>query len=276
MQQCLTLSNMVPGGNIEQYIAHIQQIPLLSDTEERELTNNLYYNDCVESAHKLVMSHLRFVVYTARKFSGYKLPLADLIQEGNVGLMKAVKRFNPTIGIKLASFAVQWIRAEMYEFVIRTVNIVKVATTKAQRRLFFNLRKKRDANGVLSHQAIQELVEEQNVTYDDVIQMDVRLSNSEVFIDDDDSEPLQLEASNSAESLCIDSDNTQLLQSIHSVIDTFDARSKDIIYSRWLIEDERKQTLEQLSDRHNVSKERIRQLEVKAINVIRQSISNQR
>src|SRR6056300_1872922 len=175
--QLQPVDQMVPGANLAAYIQTVSSIPVLSVERERELAEDLYYNDNLEAARQLVMSHLRFVVHIARSYSGYGLAEADLIQEGNVGLMKAVKRFNPEKGVRLVSFAVHWIKAEIHEFVLRNWRIVKVATTKAQRKLFFNLRSSKQRLAWLSHDEAQRIADDLGVDLRDVQQMENRLSS---------------------------------------------------------------------------------------------------
>ena len=192
--QSQTMALTVPtGGSIESYIARVNSIPMLSAEEEKECAHNLYHQGDLEAARKLVMSHLRFVVHIAKGYAGYGLPQADLIQEGNLGLMKAVKRFNPDVGVRLVSFAVHWIKAEIHEFVLRNWRIVKVATTKSQRKLFFNLRKSKKRLGWFSAEEVQTVAENLGVKEKDVIEMESRMSGVDLGFDmsddDDDSAP---------------------------------------------------------------------------------------
>ena len=181
--------NLVPGANLEAYVQTVSRIPILSVEEERELADRLFYNEDLEAARQLVMSHLRFVVHIARSYSGYGLAQADLVQEGNVGLMKAVKRFNPEMGVRLVSFAVHWIRAEIHEFILRNWRIVKVATTKAQRKLFFNLRSAKKKLSWLSEDEVNAVAEDLGVVTREVREMESRLYGQDVGFDgaqDDD------------------------------------------------------------------------------------------
>lgn len=273
-------------GSLGSYISWVNRIPMLSVEEEQELAIKFKKNNDLESARKLVLSHLRFVVRIARGYSGYGLSQADLIQEGNIGLMKAVKRFDPKVGVRLVSFAVHWIRAEIHEFILRNWRIVKVATTKAQRKLFFNLRKHTKKRGWFSEQEAQTLAETLNVNTKDVRQMEERLNSYDEAFDgnDDDSDggshtscvtapahylqdkrynpALQLEQSDWSY------DQEQLL---HNAIQTLDKRSQDILYQRWL--NEKKLTLHELAGKYDISAERIRQLEKNAMQKIREAMT---
>ena len=272
-------------GSLGSYISWVNRIPMLSVEEEQELAIKFKKSNELESARKLVLSHLRFVVRIARGYSGYGLPQADLIQEGNIGLMKAVKRFDPKVGVRLVSFAVHWIRAEIHEFILRNWRIVKVATTKAQRKLFFNLRKYAKKRGWFSEQEAQALAETLNVNTKDVRQMEERLNSYDEAFDgsDDDSDggghagcvaapahylqdkrynpALQLEQSDWSY------DQEQLL---HNAIRSLDKRSQDILYQRWL--NEKKLTLHELAEKYDISAERIRQLEKNAMQKIREAM----
>ena len=188
MTKSLEMQLAVPTGNLESYIQASRSIPMLSVDEERELATRLQDEGDLEAAQHLVMSHLRFVIHVARGYSGYGLPQADLIQEGNIGLMKAVKRFDPTVGVRLVSFAVYWIRAEIHEYILRNWRIVKVATTKAQRKLFFNLRSSKKRLGWFSHEEVKRVAEDLGVTPKDVLEMESRMSGHDITFDapDDD------------------------------------------------------------------------------------------
>ena len=270
--QALALS--VPqGGSIESYIQAVSSINMLSAEEERALAERLQENDDLEAARKLIMSHLRFVVHIAKSYSGYGLPQADLIQEGNIGLMKAVKRFDPTVGVRLVSFAVHWIKAEIHEFVLRNWRIVKVATTKAQRKLFFNLRKAKKRLGWFTHEEVQKVAEELGVSTKEVLQMEARMSSQDqafdLSADDDDSgnfAPVQYleDKSENVESEVINADWDQnATKRLYSAIKTLDERSQHIIQTRWLADD--KTTLQDLADKYQVSAERVRQIEKNAM-----------
>ena len=265
---------LAPGANLEAYVHSVNSIALLSIEQERELAGRLYYEQDLEAARQLVLAHLRFVVHIARSYSGYGLAQADLIQEGNVGLMKAVKRFNPEMGVRLVSFAVHWIRAEIHEFILRNWRIVKVATTKSQRKLFFNLRSQKKRLAWLSNDEVEAVAESLGVEAREVREMESRLSGQDMAFDpasdaDDDSafqapahylednryDPArQLEEADWS-----DSANANL----HDALGGLDERSRDILYQRWLAEE--KATLHELAAKYNVSAERIRQLEKNAM-----------
>ncbi len=265
-------------GDLSSYINYANSIPVLSFEEEQELATRLNEQNDLDAAQRLIMSHLRFVVHIARSYNGYGLPLGDLIQEGNIGLMKAVKRFDPKVGVRLVSFAVHWVRAEIHEFILRNWRIVKVATTKAQRKLFFNLRSSKKRLGWFSHDEVQAVAKDLGVKPETVLEMESRLSGQDVAFDpltDDDDDNLyapaaylqnalpdpaqQLEASDWSES------NLQALQQAMSELDE---RSRTILQERWLNEDS-KSTLHELADRFGVSAERIRQLENNALKKLR-------
>ncbi|UAW98268.1 RNA polymerase sigma factor RpoH [Halopseudomonas nanhaiensis] len=273
--------NLVPGANLEAYVQTVSSIPVLSIEEERELADRLFYQQDLEAARQLVMSHLRFVVHIARSYSGYGLAQADLVQEGNVGLMKAVKRFNPEMGVRLVSFAVHWIRAEIHEFILRNWRIVKVATTKAQRKLFFNLRSAKKKLTWLSHDEVNAVAEDLGVATREVREMESRLYGQDLGFDgaqDDDDDgaayapvhyledkrydpATQLESADWS-----DSSVNQLQQGLEQL----DDRSRDILYQRWLAEE--KATLHELAAKYQVSAERIRQLEKNAMNKLKKNL----
>lgn len=269
------------SGSIETYIQAVSSINMLSAEEERSLAERLQQEGDLESARKLIMSHLRFVVHIARSYSGYGLPQADLIQEGNIGLMKAVKRFDPTVGVRLVSFAVHWIKAEIHEFVLRNWRIVKVATTKAQRKLFFNLRKNKKRLGWFSHDEVQKVAEELGVSTKEVLQMEARMSSQDqafdLSADDDDSgnfAPAQYLEDKSAdvESEVINSDyDKNASDRLYSAIKTLDERSQHIIQTRWLADE--KTTLQDLADKYDVSAERVRQIEKNAMKKLQSAMA---
>ena len=273
--------SLVPQGSIGAYVQSVNQFSMLTAEEEKELAERLFYNGDLEAAKKLVMSHLRFVAYIAKSYSGYGLPQADLIQEGNIGLMKAVKRFDPSVGVRLASFAVHWIKAEIHEFVIRNWRVVKVATTKAQRKLFFNLRKAKKRLGWFTQDEVETVAEHLNVSTKDVLEMESRLNGQDQSFDlsdsdDDDSNfaPVQYLEDKSADiAESVESENLQLHQKdkLYGALSQLDERSQDIISSRWLCEP--KSTLQDLASRYHVSAERIRQLEANAINKLKANIN---
>lgn len=269
-------------GSLGAYIHWVNQIPLLTEEEEQTLTNRLHQTNDLEAARKLVMSHLRFVVKIARGYDGYGLQQADLIQEGNIGLMKAVKRFNPAVGVRLVSFAVHWIRAEIHEFIIRNWRIVKIATTKAQRKLFFNIRKASKQRAWFSDAEVAAIAEELNVSQKDVRQMEMRMNHVDQslefsseeendsawqapinYLEDQSADPEQHLLSN-------DLENQQATKLQHA-IQSLDERSQVIIQQRWL--NDEKSTLQDLSEKFAVSLERIRQLEKNAMQKIRAYMS---
>ncbi|WP_088332706.1 RNA polymerase sigma factor RpoH [Lacimicrobium sp. SS2-24] len=261
------------SGSLDTYMQAVTSINMLSAEEERQLAEKLHHEGDLEAARKLIMSHLRFVVHIAKSYSGYGLPQADLIQEGNIGLMKAVKRFDPTVGVRLVSFAVHWIKAEIHEFVLKNWRIVKVATTKAQRKLFFNLRKAKKRLGWFTHEEVQKVADDLGVSTKEVLQMEARMSSQDQTFDlsaDDDETgnfaPVQYLEDKSAdvESEVMNADwDDSASQRLHSAIKTLDERSQHIIQCRWLSDD--KTTLQDLADKYEVSAERVRQIEKNAI-----------
>lgn len=273
-----TLEWMTPGGNLNAYIQGTASVPVLSAEEEKSLAEALFYEDDLDAARRLVMSHLRFVVHIARSYNGYGLPLADLIQEGNVGLMKAVRRFDPEKGVRLVSFAVHWIKAEIHEFILRNWRIVKVATTKAQRKLFFNLRSAKKGLEWLSADEAKAVAEDLGVDVKDVQEMEMRLSAHDAAfdapVDDDDDhafvapvyylEDHSSDPARQVENIQWEDDNNLRLA---DALENLDQRSRDIIQRRWL--DDTKATLHELADEYGVSAERIRQLEKNAMNKVR-------
>lgn len=261
------------SGSLDSYIQYVSGINMLAAEEERALATRLREDEDLESARKLIMSHLRFVVHIAKSYSGYGLPQADLIQEGNIGLMKAVKRFDPTMGVRLVSFAVHWIKAEIHEYVLRNWRIVKVATTKAQRKLFFNLRKAKKRLGWFTHEEVQTVANELGVSTKEVLQMEARMSSQDqafdLTADDDESgsfAPVQYleDKSEDVESAVINADWDQNASArLYSAIKTLDERSQHILQTRWLSDE--KTTLQDLADKYNVSAERVRQIEKNAM-----------
>ena len=272
-----------PGQNLEAYLNSIQNIAILSPEEERKLAEDLYYREDLEAARQLVMAHLRFVVHIARGYSGYGLPQADLIQEGNVGLMKAVRKFNPEVGVRLISFAVHWIKSEIHEYVLKNWKIVKVATTKAQRKLFFNLRNKKKDITWLSEEDVKMISNELDVKEDTVREMEQRMSSHDVSFDPysaDDSEEgntyspadyLTNEDSDPMEIVEKEDFARDQINQLQSAISDLDERSQLILKERWLTDD--KPTLHDLADKHGISAERIRQIEKKAMEKIRTNIN---
>ena len=270
---------LVPGANLEAYVHAVNSIPLLSPEQERELGESLFYQQDLEAARQMVLAHLRFVVHIARSYSGYGLPQADLIQEGNVGLMKAVKRFNPEMGVRLVSFAVHWIKAEIHEFILRNWRIVKVATTKAQRKLFFNLRKSKKRLGWMNDAEVTAVAKDLNVSEREVLEMESRLSGRDIGFDlpsdeDDDHAPpspaAYLRTSDEDPSQAyerMDEEDNQL-QLLRDGLAGLDERSRDIVKRRWL-DGDGKVTLQELADEYGVSAERIRQIEANALKKMR-------
>jgi RNA polymerase sigma-32 factor len=265
----------VPSGSIEAYVSAAARVPMLKPEEERELAERLFHDGDLQAAQKLIMSHLRFVIHVAKSYSGYGLPHADLIQEGNVGLMKAVKRFNPDVGVRLVSFAVHWIKAEIHEFVLKNWRIVKVATTKSQRKLFFNLRKNKKRLGWFNQEEVSHVAQALGVSTSDVVEMENRMSSSDCAFDlssdDDDSgtstfAPTQyLEDKASDVAVYVEEQNWEnhANRKLRSALATLDERSQHIVQARWL--DDNKTTLQTLAAYYEVSAERVRQLEKNAM-----------
>jgi RNA polymerase sigma-32 factor len=280
MNTAIQTVHLVPGGNLSAYMQTVNSIPILSAEREHELAEQLYYHENVESARELVMAHLRFVVHIAKSYQGYGLPLADLVQEGNVGLMKAVRRFNPEKGVRLVSFAVHWIKAEMHEYVLRNWRIVKVATTKAQRKLFFNLRGAKKKLAWLTNDEAHAVAGDLGVDVAEVRKMEGRLASVDMGFDagaDDEEEGyvapahyLEDSSANPAQ-IMEDSDwQDNNLQHLNLALDKLDERSRDILQNRWL--GDKKATLHELADKYDVSAERIRQLEQNAMKKLRASM----
>lgn len=275
----LPVKLLSPGANLEAYIQAVHTIPLLSIEEEQLLSRRYIEESDLEAARSLVMAHLRYVVHVAKSYSGYGLSEADLIQEGNVGLMKAVKRFDPDYGVRLVSFAVHWIKAEIHEFVLKNWRIVKVATTKAQRKLFFNLRSSRSRLGWMNDQEVGDMARVLGVDEASVRQMESRLNSRDESFDPNpaDSEegqsaPLYLKDHDSDPAVHIENENTlgKQLHDVREALSTLDDRARDIIEQRWL--SEKKATLHQLADIYGVSAERIRQLEQNALRKLKTAL----
>ncbi len=272
----------LPTGSLDQYITAAMHIPMLTAAEEHALATRLREDGDIDAARQLVMSHLRFVVRVARGYSGYGLALGDLIQEGNIGLMKAVKRFDPTVGVRLVSFAVHWVRAEMHEFILRNWRIVKVATTKAQRKLFFNLRGKKKRLGWLNQAEVNAVAEDLGVKPEVVLEMESRLSGHDVGYDltatDDDEDSrfyapaAYLHDQTNDPALAVEQADwsDSKTSDLAVALDTLDERSRVILEERWLSED--KTTLHDLAARFEVSAERIRQLEKNAIGKLQKTM----
>ncbi|MEX0732298.1 MAG: RNA polymerase sigma factor RpoH [Aquisalimonadaceae bacterium] len=271
------------AGSEHAYIHAVNQIPVLSVDDEQALA--VAYRDCedLDAARQLVMSHLRFVVHIARGYSGYGLPLADLIQEGNIGLMKAVKRFDPEVKVRLVSFAVHWIRAEIHEYILRNWRIVKVATTKAQRKLFFNLRSSKKRLGWLSQDEVQKVARDLGVKPETVMEMESRLSGHDVSFDpqpetDDEDGMIRSPSAyltdhqpDPAEQIEHQDWDDHQTQSLSRALLKLDERSRDIVQRRWLHES--KSTLQELANQYNVSAERVRQLEKNAMRKLREAMA---
>ncbi len=283
MSQTLSTTALVPNnlplpsalGSLEAYIGAVHQIPVLEPEQEQVLARRFRDEEDLDAARELVHSHLRFVVHVARGYSGYGLQLGDLIQEGNIGLMKAVKRFDPDMGVRLVSFAVHWIRAEMHEFILKNWRIVKVATTKAQRKLFFNLRKSKTRLGWMNAAEVSAVAKDLNVSEREVLEMESRLSGRDIGFDAPDDEdddhappsPASYLVAHDEDPLQVyereDSEDNQL-ELLREGLAELDARSRDIIRRRWL-DDGHKVTLQELADEYGVSAERIRQIEANAL-----------
>jgi len=276
----LPVNVLSPGANLEGYIQSVNSIPMLSKDEEAELANRLFHDEDLDAARQLVLGHLRFVVYVARSYSGYGLSQADLIQEGNVGLMKAVKRFNPEYGVRLVSFAVHWIKAEMHEFILKNWRIVKVATTKAQRKLFFNLRSSKQRLGWMNEEEVKHIASELGVEPAQVRLMEGRLSSrDETFDAGPDDEEFAVRP---AQYVTRDNDNpADIVESninsereqaqLHEAFRSLDQRAQEIVRRRWLLDE--KSTLHELAAEFSISAERVRQLEQNALKKLRQHIA---
>ena len=278
----LAIPMTLPTGSMEAYVSAAFQLPMLTAEEEHDLAVRLRDRHDLQAARALVMSHLRFVVRIARGYSGYGLPQSDLVQEGTVGLMKAVRRFDPDMGVRLVSFAVHWIKAEIHEYILRNWRIVKVATTKAQRKLFFNLRSSKKRLGWFSQAEVEQVAEDLGVKPETVLEMESRLSNYDLSFDgsdsDDDEGPVMapaaylpdlrhepsamLERADSAESE---------RDGLYTALESLDERSRDILQRRWL--NEGKETLHGLADEYGVSAERIRQIEAAALKKLRKALA---
>lgn len=282
MSSALALPVNLSTGSFDAYVNTVSQMPMLSAEQENELALRFHEQNDLEAARQLVMANLRFVVHVARGYSGYGLPLPDIVQEGNVGLMKAVKRFDPKIGVRLVSFAVHWIKAEIHEYVIRNWRIVKVATTKAQRKLFFNLRKSKNHLGWLSQSEAEAIAEDLGVKLETVYEMEKRLDSHDMAFDlpgEESSDEIATAPVNYLQKP--DADPAQLLEHydwqdheqtlLNKAMSELDERSRDILVSRWL--NEEKSTLTELAERYNVSAERIRQLEKNAMKKLREGFA---
>ena len=279
--QTITLST--PGKDIESYLSCVHAIPILTPEQEKELAFKLYENNDLEAARQLVLSHLRFVIHIARSYSGYGLPLADIIQEGNVGLMKAVDRFDPNKGVKVVSFAVHWIKAEIHEYILKNWRMVKIATTKAQRKLFFNLRSKKKSLDWLTKEEAENIAKDLNVEVKDVLHMENRLTSHDTAFDapsgtDDEGDvmyPSQYleDKSFSPEILVSEQEVAEHnSEELAVALSQLDERSKDIISRRYLCDE--KETLHELAEEYKISAERIRQIENGALKKLKAAMSN--
>ena len=275
----MNLPGLSPGRDLESYVQTVGAFPLLTVEAEQELARRLFYEQDVDAARQLVLSHLRFVVHVARGYSGYGLAQGDLIQEGNLGLMKAVKRFDPTYGVRLVSFAVHWIKAEIHEFILRNWRIVRVATTKAQRKLFFNLRGYKKRLGWMTPDEVRAVASDLGVDTEEVLRMESRLSAHDMCFDgedDDDESPLapaQFLEDDSLDParLVADEDfSDNSTAGLSEAMTALDVRSRDILQRRWLNDD--KATLHELAAEYQVSAERIRQIEQNAMRKLRRSL----
>lgn len=287
MTQALqAFSASVPVSSVENYIHYANKIPLLSLEQEQAYAERVHKHGDIAAAKKLILPHLRYVIKIAKGYMGYGLALADLIQEGNVGLMKAVKRFNPEVGVRLVSFAVHWIKAEIHEFILKNWSIVKIATTKAQRKLFFNLRKMKKRLGWFSQQEVQDVANDLGVKPETVLQMEARLNSMDTAFDstagdnhDSDNGTADFSPSQyieddrfSPERLLLTEDNSSYQkEALYKALKSLDERSQIILTSRWLAEN--KATLHDLADKFNVSAERIRQIEKVAFNKIKTALT---
>lgn len=277
----LSMDALSPGRDLNAYIQTVNGFDVLSVEDEQALARRLQQDGDLEAARRLVLSHLRFVVHLARSYSGYGLQQADLIQEGNVGLMKAVKRFDPDYGVRLVSFAVHWIKAEMHEFILRNWRIVKVATTKAQRKLFFNLRGQKKRLGWMSGDEVRAIAADLGVSTEEVTRMEGRLASFDASFDgdptdDDDAATapamyLRDDASDPADLVADEKWSESSTAALRGALDNLDERSRDIVASRWLADE--KLTLHDLADRYGVSAERIRQIEANALKKMRTAIA---
>lgn len=282
MRNSLTLDLVNPTGSLEAYIQAANQIPMLTEEEEFELATRLRSDGDLNAARQLVLSHLRFVIHVARGYSGYGLPQGDLIQEGNIGLMKAVKRFDPTVKVRLVSFAVHWIRAEIHEYILRNWRIVKLATTKAQRKLFFNLRKNKKRLGWFTQAEVEAVAKDLSVDPTVVLEMEKRMSGQDTSFDafgdsdDDDFNPAPagyLQDLSAEPSMLVEKADTEDndVERLQQALEILDERSQDIVKQRWL--SEKKSTLHELADKYSVSAERIRQLENNAMKKMKANLT---
>lgn len=282
MTMAITLPTLSATSSLENYIQAVNRFPILTQEEERELALRYRKHNDLEAARQLVLSHLRVVVSVARGYAGYGLPQADLIQEGNIGLMKAVKRYDPLRGVRLVSFALHWIRAEIHEFIVRNWRLVKIATTKAQRKLFFNLRSLKRELEPLPPQQVKEIARQLNVSERDVVEMDARFAGKELPLEpasgeEEDYAPIQYLADGDEyePSAILERKESEQFRSagLAKALDCLDDRSRRIVEARWLNEDH-VATLHELAAEFNVSAERIRQIEQKALSKMREVVSS--
>ncbi|QIE01793.1 RNA polymerase sigma factor RpoH [Buchnera aphidicola] len=276
--------SVTPPSNLDAYIRIANLWPMLSIEEEKILTTRLRYNGDLDAAKTLILSHLRFVIHISRNYSGYGLLQSDLIQEGNIGLMKAVRKFNPEIGVRLVSFAVHWIKSEIHEYVLRNWRIVKVATTKSQRKLFFNLRKTKKRLGWFNEEEIKIVAQELGVSKKDVREMESRMSAQDVTFNplpDEDCDGkinvsmqyLEDKKSNFANDVEQDNWDKHATYKLSNALSRLDERSRNIIYARWL-DKNHKNTLQTIADHYGISAERVRQLEKNAMKKLKIAIEN--
>tara|TARA_B100001175_G_scaffold30277_1_gene22270 strand:+ start:17880 stop:18773 length:894 start_codon:yes stop_codon:yes gene_type:complete len=274
---------LTPGGDLQAYINSVHSIGVLTPEEEKKLAEDLYYRNDLDAARKLVLAHLRFVIYIAKSYSGYGLSEADLIQEGNIGLMKAIRKFNPEVGVRLVSFAVHWVKAEIHEYVLKNWKIVKIATTKAQRKLFFNLRGKKRGLEWFTEEEIEQVAKDLGVKPSEVREMEKRLSGSDMSFDplsesDDDeasfapSQYLEDEEANPADIFENQSLSEESTSQLYEAINQLDDRSRDILQDRWLAD--KKLTLHDLAEKYEISAERVRQIEKNAMKKVKQTIAS--
>ena len=276
--------SVVSVGDLDAYIRAVNSWPMLSSLEEKYLSEKFYYHGDLDSAKTLILSHLRFVVHVSRNYSGYGLSQADLIQEGNIGLMKAVRRFNPEIGVRLVSFAVHWIKSEIHEYVLRNWRIVKVATTKSQRKLFFNLRKTKQRFGWFNNRELELVAQELGVKREEVREMESRMSAQDIALHhtaDDlckDGRYLNFSAylkdnlSNFAHDVEEDNWEAHATGKLSDALSSLDERSRNIIYARWLDDSDHRVTLREIANNYGISAERVRQLEKNAMKKLRVAI----
>lgn len=283
MSTAIALNQNLMGmsHSFEGYVQTVKNIPILNQEQEQDLAKRYHEQGDLEAARQLVMSHLRFVLHIANSYRGYGLPQADIVQEGNIGLMKAVKRFNPNVGVRLVSFAIHWIKAEIHEYILKNWRIAKVATTKAQRKLFFNLRSMKKRLGWLNQDEVEKIADDLGVSQKEVLEMEQRLTRQDIAFDapddnDDDnySPATYLEDSRYDPAHLIESDDWEQSQQnrLQQAFEQLDERSQDIVQQRWL--NEEKATLHELADKYNVSAERVRQIETAAIKKLKHYLSN--